>query len=151
MLTGDPTIYHRALPHWRLDGATYFVTWRVDRSRGELAFAERDEVAAALRYFNDRRYQLFAYVVMNDHVHVVVEPRHGFDLERLIHSWKSFTAHRVSRSSGRMWQSEYMDRIIRGEMELREKVAYVLENPFRRWPDIAIYPWAWAWGWEPVD
>jgi REP element-mobilizing transposase RayT len=127
------------------------VTWRVDRDRPELEAAERDEVVRVLRHFSGQRYDLIAYVVMNNHVHVIVTPRPGIELERLVHSWKSFSAHHLALRSrrGRVWQSEYFDRVIRNDDELREKVEYVLSNPYRRWPELHGYPWVWAEGLDP--
>ena len=81
--------------------ATYFVTWRLGHGQPDLTPAERDDVAEALRHFNATRYKLAGYVIMNDHVHVVVEPADGERLEAIVHSWKSFTAHRFARAGSR--------------------------------------------------
>ena len=67
-------VYRRNLPHWRLKGALYFVTWRVHRSQSILQPGEGDIVVSALWYFEGSRYELHAYVVMDDHVHVIVWP-----------------------------------------------------------------------------
>jgi hypothetical protein len=37
---------------------------------------------------------------------------------------------------------------IRNDMELRQKIEYVLANPFERWPFLTLYPWVWARGAE---
>ncbi len=136
--------YRRNLPHWRVVDATYFVTWRLERDQPDLSCTERSVVADSLRHFDGQRYELFASVVMNDHVHAVVTPLGSWLLERLIHGWKSFTTHELCRSHGRMgriWQTEYFDRVIRNETELWEKVTYVLQNPWTRWPELDDYPW----------
>jgi len=139
-------IYHRFLPHWRLDGAVYFVTWRLERDQQSLTVSERDQLAEILRKFDGGRYDLFAYVVMNDHVHALVQPHAAFPLERVIHSWKSYSTWLLQRGfrHGRIWQREYYDRIIRTESDFEEKVCYILGNPARRWPGIEGYPWAWC-------
>lgn len=54
-------------------------------------------VANALRHFDGERYDLHAWVVMPNHVHVVVTPREGATLSSILHSWKSFTAHEVQK------------------------------------------------------
>jgi REP-associated tyrosine transposase len=138
--------YRRFLPHWRMEGAIYFVTWRLNPGQHPLTAGERTRVATALQHFNGERYTLFAYVVMDDHVHLVVEPLHGVRLERLVHSWKSYTAARMQRGDrkGRVWQREYFDRIIRDDTEFNAKVEYVLDNPYQRWPGIDHYPWTWC-------
>jgi REP element-mobilizing transposase RayT len=137
-------IYRRKLPHWRLHGAIYFVTWRLHTSQPELAAEARAVVFDAIRHFNEDRYVLFAYVVMNDHVHVLVKPRNNYPLYTIMHSWKSFTAHQLQRQFGRqgaVWQEEYFDRIVRDEDELLQKAQYILNNPRKRWPQFGEYPW----------
>jgi REP element-mobilizing transposase RayT len=101
-------IYRRYLPHWRLDGAVYFITWRLERDQPALTVIERDQLVEILRRFDGSRYDLFAYVVMDDHVHALVEPYAAFPLERLVHSWKSYSTWLLQRGSrpGRIWQRE---------------------------------------------
>jgi len=138
--------YRRRLPHWREPRAVYFITWRLTQGAPDLADEERSAVAEALHHFADARYRLIAFVVMNDHVHVVLEPADGEALEVLVHSWKSFTARRLQQAGrrGRVWQPEYFDRIVRDADELREKVTYIANNPAKRWPEIDLYPWVWV-------
>jgi putative transposase len=82
---------------------------------------------------------------MDDHVHVIVRPASEFALESIVQSWKTFASKTLVRTMDRqtpIWQSEYYDRILRDQPELDEKIAYVLDNPFRRWLDIKEYEWA---------
>ena len=48
-------VYRRQLPHWRNDGATYFITWRLARGQDELDSRERDLVASAICTFDGER------------------------------------------------------------------------------------------------
>ncbi len=136
--------YRRRLPHWRVDGSVYFVTWRVAAGVPYLDGAERDLVLTSLLHFNGVRYLLYAAVVMNDHVHALVEPLDSFDLEEILRSWKSFTSRQFRNRTGRVWQPEYFDRLIRNEHEFAEKLRYIATNPFTRWPGIESYPWVWV-------
>ena len=89
-------------------------------------------VATALRHFDNKRYALGAYVVMPNHVHALVQPFESFTLTSLVHSWKSYTAHKLQRhagSRGRVWQEESFDRIVRNEEELIKSHEYILANP----------------------
>ena len=143
--------FQRRLPHWRQAGAYFFVTWRVQRGRTPLAAKEKDTMADALLHFQDERYRLLAYVVMDDHVHVVVRPAGNHNLSSILHSWKSFTAHQINRlrgETGALWQDENYERIVRTESDLLEKMEYVVTNPERKWPGAAEYPWR---GWFPDD
>ena len=90
-------LYRRNLPHWREDDVVYFVTWRLSAGLAELAPEEREVVVDTLRHFDRIRYELAAYVVMNDHVHVLVRANAGHALKELVHSWKSFSANRLQR------------------------------------------------------
>jgi REP element-mobilizing transposase RayT len=132
--------YRRRLPHWRLDAplVVYFITWRREQGVPDLNPTERDVVAATIRFWEDIRCLLSAWVVMNDHVHVVVAPMAGIRLEALVHSWKSYSAHQLMTRGrrGPVWQHESFDRIIRGDAELKRIVDYVCSNPLKRWPEV---------------
>jgi putative transposase len=132
------------MPHVRLPYVIYFVTWRLHKRAVPLEPDERTVVANAINYYNEYRYWLSGYVVMDDHVHVVVRVSHTTTLQKVVQNWKSFTSHELIKVSGRegsVWQPEYFDRIIRDEEELRATLEYVANNPKKRWPDIEEYPW----------
>jgi len=73
-MTDEVVVYRRRLPHWRLTGSVYFVTWRLAPSQTELTPEERVVTMSALRHFDGNRYELYASVVMHDHVHVLFNP-----------------------------------------------------------------------------
>lgn len=101
---------------------------------------------SALRNFENKRYRLVAFVVMNDHIHVLMTTIEPFALQDVLHSWKSFTANRLQREQGRrgrIWQQEYFERTVRDEHELAQKFDYIRSNPWARWPEIESYRWVW--------
>jgi hypothetical protein len=59
-------ITHRRLPHWRLAGATYFVTFRL--AQGRLNADEITLVCDHIVVGDPTYYELTAVVVMPDHV-----------------------------------------------------------------------------------
>lgn len=135
--------FQRRLPQWRLRGGVYFVTWRISPNYASLTLADRDLVASAIKHFNGDRYQPLAFVVMDDHVHVVVKPAERYPLSKILHSWKSYTAHELNKLRGRqgaVWQEDNYTRIIRNEQELQDSAGYILNNPRKRWPDVKEYP-----------
>ena len=183
------------LPHWRIPGATYAVTFRLDdavpapaladyhqrknhllerlreaaehsgsRSTLETLIGIRAEIALlyeqtldpvlhqahgachlkhpelaelvrqALLHFDGTRYTLFAWSVMSNHLHAVVQPAAGQDLEKIVQSWKSFTAKKANEMlglRGTFWQPEYYDHLIRDGEDFKNQIRYVLENPLR--------------------
>ena len=86
----------------------------------------------ALLHFDGERYQLHAWVVMPNHVHVLLSPIEGHSLTEITHSWKSFTANQANKLLGRtgeFWQRESFDRFIRNEEHFAAEVDYIERNP----------------------
>ena len=107
-------------------------------------FAIAAEVANALLYFDEKRYRLFAWCVMPNHVHVVAQLFPGITLATVIHSWKSFSAKHANRILGLhgvFWQREYYDHLIRDEGEFERAIRYVGENPAKA----RLKDWKWVW------
>ena len=101
-------------------------------------------VADSLCKFNASRYQLFAWCVMPNHVHVVFRTLPGNTLAKILHSWKSFSAKRANKilhKSSEFWQREYYDHLIRDVSELHRAVQYVVDNPRRA----GLENWRWVW------
>jgi hypothetical protein len=91
-----------------------------------------DLVEGALLYFDRVRYDMMAWCVMPNHVHVVFSPLGNYGLSSILHSWKSYTstsANRLLDRTGTFWQSESYDHLVRGPEDLANQVRYVLSNP----------------------
>jgi REP element-mobilizing transposase RayT len=103
-----------------------------------------ETVAAALKHFEGERYRLLAWCVMPNHVHAVLQPLPDWQLDQIVHSWKSFTAHEANEILGRtgeFWQIEYYDHLIRDDAELEHHVRYTWRNP----EEAGLRPWPWRW------
>jgi carbamoylphosphate synthase large subunit/REP element-mobilizing transposase RayT len=106
-----------------------------DQGHGACLFKQSEiatAVADALRYFDGERYVLDSWVIMPNHVHVLVQPMGGFSLSAILHSWKSFTAKAINRikgTKGDLWQDENYDRIVRDFDELQGYREYIARNP----------------------
>jgi carbamoylphosphate synthase large subunit/REP element-mobilizing transposase RayT len=89
-------------------------------------------VADALRFFDDERYHLDAFVVMPNHVHALIQPLPGSDLKDIVRSWKSYTARQINKGldrSGTLWMQESFDRIVRDWDSLVRCRDYIAQNP----------------------
>lgn len=142
----DGVTFHRNhLPQWRLDGGVYFVTWRLQRAGDHLSPAERSLVADAIRHFHQQRYRLAVFVIMDDHVHVVLQSKAGFDLSRILQLWKSYSSRRVNAlrgTDGPLWQKDSYTELLRNAAAVESRRAYTYENPRRRW---GIEPHTYQW------
>ena len=91
-------------------------------------------VKSALFHFDENRYILGEWVIMPNHVHVVVIPLYNFSVEKITHSWKSYTAHEINKilnRNGAVWQHESYDHIIRNSKQLEFIAKYIIENPIK--------------------
>jgi REP element-mobilizing transposase RayT len=91
-------------------------------------------VENALLHFDGERYRLIAWCIMPNHVHVLIETVPGHSLDRVLHSWKSFTAQKANELLGRsgpFWAREYYDRYIRNDQHFARTVAYIEQNPVK--------------------
>ncbi len=112
----------------QLDSASSGPTWL---RREEIAHV----VVEALRHGAEtlHYYELHAFVVMANHVHVLLTPY--VELVKLLQSLKGFTARQANKILGRVgqtfWQSESYDHFVRTTAELDRIRRYIEENPVR--------------------
>ena len=120
---------HPALPN-----QPYFVTAVIrnrlpifrDRQAAELILAELE------RLRNELGFALLGYVVMPDHLHLVVVPSAKADLSRIMQSVKGRFARFWNRQSGHeggLWQPRYYESAVRAEAQLIRWLEYVAHNP----------------------
>jgi REP element-mobilizing transposase RayT len=109
----------------------------LDRGYGacELRTRESAEIVAnALRHFNGDRYELDEFVVMPNHVHVLVCLLGDTEIEAQCYSWKKFSAGEINRllgSCGRFWQEESFDHLVRSVEQYEYLQQYIAENPIK--------------------
>ncbi|WP_372934220.1 HsdR family type I site-specific deoxyribonuclease, partial [Mariniphaga sediminis] len=95
-------------------------------------------VVEALKYHDGEKYDLLAWSIMPNHVHVLIKA--NSNLSRIIQSWKSFTGKwaltnnkkynlGISKEAAEFWMPEYWDRFIRDEQHFNNTIKYILENP----------------------
>jgi putative transposase len=101
--------------------------------------------------FGDRQlslYTLIAYVIMSNHVHIVVQPKGT--LPRITKSIKGFTARKcneiLGRTGERFWQDESYDHWARNDRELQKIITYVEKNPVRAGLVTSLEDWPWSSG-----
>ena len=109
----------------------------LDQGYGECVLKDpryRNIVADALLYFHGDRYELYDFVIMPNHVHLLVRPCSPATLSKILHSWKSFTAKEINRireRSGQFWHADSYNRIIRSPKHFLSCQRYITNNPAR--------------------
>lgn len=76
-------------------------------------------------------YRLEAFVIMPNHVHVVLKVG-GRPLGGIVRGWKGVSARWINQTVGRsgpLWCREYFDRFIRDEEHAIAAIRYVVRNP----------------------
>jgi REP element-mobilizing transposase RayT len=149
------SIRRRNLPHWQLQGSTYFVTFHL-RS-GIMSEDERRMVLDAIKHFYKVKYLITAAVVMTDHVHLILKPvetdsNAEFSLSKILQGIKGFTARKINKvrgTKGPIWQVESYDRIIRDYDEYLEKWQYIRNNPVKI--GLSESPEEYPFLWEPGE
>jgi putative transposase len=116
---------------------------------------------------NGSRYQLMAYCIMPNHVHLLIEslvgeqPNHRgrsakypvTDTLRLLKGRTARDCNHELKRNGSFWQHESFDHVIRDEKELERIILYILNNPVKAglvkawqdWPFTYIAPELGAW------
>jgi putative transposase len=76
-------------------------------------------------------YKLYAYVIMLNHVHILLQP--DVPLARITKSIKGYTAREANlllkRTGSPFWQYESYDHWVRNEREFHKITAYIENNP----------------------
>ncbi len=120
-----------------------FDTWLNRLNSGELWLRKKEIaelVEKAIKFRDGKEYDLLAYCIMPNHVHIVFElPECArrdsiptYRVTKIIGSLKKFTAiraNRILKRSGPFWQHESYDHVINDANELENTIWYVLYNP----------------------
>ena len=107
----------------------------MDACNGECLLKQRDCAAIisdALRHFDGERYLLGDFVVMPNHVHVLVGGMPRDAMKGQVKSWKRWTALGINQlrgRGGRFWQSESFDHLVRSAGAFARFRRYIAENP----------------------
>ncbi|MGN6367350.1 MAG: transposase [Phycisphaerae bacterium] len=92
----------------------------------------RDCVEDTMRHEDGTTYSLGEFVIMPNHVHVLVHVPAASELSAILQAWKSISARRINRRRGRrgtLWQSEPFDHIVRDRFHHRRFADYIRKNP----------------------
>ena len=84
--------------------------------------------------FDGEKYILLHWVIMSNHIHLLLRTLAENSLASVMHSIKSYTANQANKILGRtgpFWSIEYYDRYIRSAAHYGNVVSYIHRNPIK--------------------
>ena len=87
---------------------------------------------ATLDHYDSHGYTLHAWVIMPDHLHLLITPLES--LEKAVQLFKggfSYRAKRASDWNGAIWQPGFTDHRIRDDDDWQKHADYIRQNPLR--------------------
>jgi len=126
----------------RLDAEAYSepgricsVTIAVQGRRPIFSSAAMAEAAVRViqRHADARAVPLWAYCVMPDHIHLVLEASESCDIVTFVGQVKSLIQREAWQLglNGKFWQQRFWDHFLRKDEAVETVVEYVLQNPVR--------------------
>ena len=141
-MSTETPFHRRHLPHFYPPDAIYFITARLADPRIASLVAE------SIHYRDGKDYDLVAYTIMPNHMHIVygigqydllerpenAEALSGKQVSGIMMSLKRHTAlqaNKILDRTGSFWQDESYDHVVRDGEELARLIEYVLDNPVK--------------------
>ncbi len=143
----------RKIKHYTTQGHAHFITLVINKRMSVFLNSEtaRKAIQAIEFYQKNLFFKILGYVIMPDHIHLIVWPEGKKTLEEFVRDFKKYLAqeilHRVTslektkilleRPQKRnhrfqIWQKGYYDFNIYNQETLNEKLSYMHNNPVRK-------------------
>lgn len=134
--------------HLFLDETPYFITGAIYEKRHLLQSVEikRLLLKQMNKYFRNYGWELYHWVILDNHYHLMAKSRVGKDLSRImqgIHGGTSVPIQRVTGAKKPIWWN-YWDYCLHDERDYRVRLNYLLWNPVKHAyvKDLAEYPYS---------
>ena len=89
-------------------------------------------VADALHFFEGVRVAMLSFVVMPNHAHALFVQNLEWPLQKILQSWNRFSSSQINKivtRSGRLWQRDSFDRLVRDQKHFANCARYIRRNP----------------------
>ena len=120
----------------------------LDRHRG-VCYLRNHGIAGmvedALRFFDGERYELRAWSIMPNHVHILFKVG-TVPMSAIVENWKKYTSHEANKLlslEGSFWAPDYWDTFMRDEQHELKTRRYIENNPVKA--GFIEDPKKWAW------
>ena len=128
--------YSHAPTHWLIDDFYYFLTGAVYQKKRYLTTTKTKEIFIKylLQYIKKYNWDLFDWVVLENHYHFLARVASGADiplLQNTLHKTSAFHIKKALALNVNPFWYQYWDRCIRNEKHYFETATYILYNPVK--------------------
>ena len=96
-------------------------------------------IQSTFNFYDNKLYDLHCYCIMPNHIHLLIKPLtdekgESYHLSDIIKRIKTYTAKMINQElkrTGKVWEDDYFDRIIRNEQDYYNVINYYLKNPVK--------------------
>jgi putative transposase len=136
------------LHHLTMAGCTYFGTTKSFQSTSLFqVHTSADIIVAKLLHYRDAgAYRLHAFVLMPNHLHLLLTPSATTTLEKAMQLIKGGSSHEIHKQLSHIreiWQSGFHEATIRDVADYQSKVRYIHQNPVAA--RLVVNPSEWKW------
>lgn len=115
----------------------YFVTTRVQGGQSIFSLPENaDLLLSAIYHCREQgKYYLLGFVIMPDHLHLVIQPRDQETISSVMQSLKGYTSWVINKKQGpkrKLWQDGFYDYCLETEEKVLRRIEYMHNNPIRQ-------------------
>ncbi len=140
-LETDPTAKGRALSDAQKRYFTQFDN-QLDRPKNGPYWLAESAIAEitvkAIHFLHGKDYHLIAFCVMSNHIHLVIDthelaksPRPLYKIMQTLKRHIAGKGNEFLHRTGAFWQDESYDHVVRNPQELKNIIAYTLNNPVK--------------------
>jgi putative transposase len=136
----------RGLKRYHQAQNIHFITFSCYRRSPFLAEPEPKRIVEEILERTRSRHgaRVYAYVLMPEHVHLLINESFAIPLAMFLKSLKQETSRRLKGERKQFWQTRYYDFNVHSPEKFSEKVRYIHRNPVTRGLVEApeLYPWS---------
>ena len=133
------------LKRFQTSGDVHFLTFSCHRLKPLLTDPVKQTLLSELERLRKKYYfAVFGYVLMPEHVHLIVSEPERSSLAVVLQVLKQNVSRRTQEADGgQLWQRRYYDFNVRTEKKFIEKLKYIHRNPVAR--GLVDRPEDWTW------